>query len=350
MNQKEGIICQNELYSKLAVRNQNQNCIMATVVEGSGKGSKMLIQEQKPVWTYGNGLDSLVGELSHISESGLISLGNQEIFCEKIGTEITLVICGAGHVSIPIIEFGRKTGFHVIVIEDRIRFADHARKAGADQVICDNFADGMSRIPGSPDTYFVIVTRGHSFDTDCLRMALRKQNAYIGMMGSRKRVGIVLDMLEQEGFSINLLNQVHAPIGLSIGAETPEEIAVSIIAELIQVKNQIRKISNYEKEMMRYLTGEVMEKVPKVLATIISRHGSAPREIGTKMLVLENGDIVGTIGGGCAESRIIVAARRMLRCTEDMQQRVEVDMSGEEAADAGMVCGGKIEVLLERIT
>lgn len=349
MNQKEGIICQKELYSKLAVRNQNQNCIMATVVEGSDKGSKMLIQEQKPVWTYGNGLDSLVGELSHISESGLISVGKQKIFCEKIGTEKTLVICGAGHVSIPIIEFGRKTGFHVIVIEDRIRFADHARKAGADQVICDNFADGMSRIPGSPDTYFVIVTRGHSFDTDCLRMALRKQNAYIGMMGSRKRVGIVLDMLEQEGFSRNLLDQVHAPIGLSIGAETPEEIAVSIIAELIQVKNQMRKISNYEKEMMKYLTGEVMEKVPKVLSTIISRQGSAPREIGTKMLVLENGDIVGTIGGGCAESRIIAAARRMLRCTEDTQQRFEVDMSSEEAADAGMVCGGKIEVLLERI-
>ena len=275
MDQREGIICQKELYSKLAVRNQNQNCIMATVVEGSGKGSKMLIQEQKPVWTYGNGLDSLVDELSHVSESGLISLGNQEIFCEKIGTEKTLVICGAGHVSIPIIEFGRKTGFHVIVIEDRIRFADNARRAGADQVICDNFADGMSRIPGSPDTYFVIVTRGHSFDTVCLRMALQKQNAYIGMMGSRKRVGIVLDMLEQEGFSRNLLDQVHAPIGLSIGAETPEEIAVSIIAELIQVKNQMRKISNYEKEMMRYLTGEVMEKVPKVLATIISRHGSA---------------------------------------------------------------------------
>lgn len=350
MNQKEGIICQNELYRKLAVRNQNQNCIMATVVEGSHKGSKMLIQEQKPVWTYGNGLDSLVDELSCVSESGLIFLGKQEIFCEKIGTEKKLVICGAGHVSIPIIEFGRKTGFHVTVIEDRIRFADNARRAGADQVICDNFTDGMSRIPGSPDTYFVIVTRGHSFDTDCLRMALRKQNAYIGMMGSRKRVGIVLDMLEQEGFSKSLLNQVHAPIGLSIGAETPEEIAVSIIAELIQVKNQIRKISNYEKEMMKYLTGEVMEKVPKVLSTIISRQGSAPREIGTKMLVLENGDIVGTIGGGCAESRIITAARRMLRCTEDIQQRFEVDMSSEDAADAGMVCGGKIEVLLERIT
>lgn len=349
MDQRENIICQKELYSKLAVRNQNQNCIMATVVDGNAKGSKMLIQEQKPIWTYGNGLDSLVGELCRISESGLISVGKQQIFCEKIGTEKTLVICGAGHVSIPIIEFGRKTGFHVIVIEDRIRFADHARKAGADQVICDNFADGMSRIPGSPDTYFVIVTRGHSFDTDCLRMALQKPNAYIGMMGSRKRVGIVLDMLEQEGFSRSLLDQVHAPIGLSIGAETPEEIAVSIIAELIQVKNQIRKISNYEKEMMKYLTGEVMEKVPKVLSTIISRQGSAPREIGTKMLVLENGDIVGTIGGGCAESRIIAAARKMLRYNEDTQQLFEVDMSSEEAADAGMVCGGKIEVLLERI-
>lgn len=349
MDNKKMTCSKRELYQKLAERDQNRNCIVATVVEGPYAGSKVFMQDGEILCQWGEGWDTWKGNPGQIEESGLIQVDGRMLFCEKIGTEKTLVICGAGHVSIPIIELGRKIGFRVIVIEDRLKFAENAIRAGADQVICDSFENGMEQIPGSPDTYFVIVTRGHRFDTNCLRSALKKEHAYIGMMGSRKRVGIVLEQLSREGFAQDLLDSVCAPIGLHIHAETPEEIAVSIVGELIQVKNQTRKISNYEKDMLSCLTGEVMGEVPKVLSTIISRQGSAPREIGTKMLILDNGDFIGTIGGGCAESKILTAGRWMLRDPGDQVKRMVVDMGSEEAADAGMVCGGRIEVLLERI-
>lgn len=88
-----------------------------------------------------------------------------------------LVICGGGHVSIPMITIGKILGFYVSVLEDRPLFANHARRAGADQVICDTFYEALQQIEGSADTYFVVVTRGHRYDTECLRSILKKENA-----------------------------------------------------------------------------------------------------------------------------------------------------------------------------
>ena len=107
-----------------------------------------------------------------------------------------------------------------------------------------------------------------------------------------------------DGFDRKALDEMHTPVGLSIHAETPEEIAVSIVAELIQIKNQTKKTAGYDSLLMEYLTGVKEPGQPKVLATIIARRGSAPRSIGTKMLVLGDGRIIGTIGGGCMESEV----------------------------------------------
>ena len=159
------------------------------------------------------------------------------IYRERIGRTPKMIICGAGHVSMPVIRMGKMLGFTVTVIEDRPKFADHARAAGADQVLCEPFSDGLSKIRGDSDSWFIIVTRGHRYDTECLEAILRKPYAYVGMMGSRRRVAIVKDQLEEKGVERALLDAVHTPIGLKIGAETPEEIAVSVMAEIIQVKN-----------------------------------------------------------------------------------------------------------------
>lgn len=283
----------------------------------------------------------------------------QDTFCERIRRTPKLVVCGGGHVSMPIIHMGRMLGFVVTVIEDRPKFADNARAAGADRVICEPFASGLSQISGDSDTWFVIVTRGHRYDSECLAAILKKHYAYVGMMGSRRRTAIVKDQLEKAGVDREILDAVHTPIGLKIGAETPEEIAVSIMAEIIQVKREKNKSSGgntggYSEEILSCIfgadtDGDDAEKKQKVLATIISRRGSAPRSVGTKMLIFEDGTAIDTIGGGCIESEIIQKALLMMRMERPDFQICKVDMTASEAEDEGMVCGGVVEVMLERV-
>ena len=268
-----------------------------------------------------------------------------DVFRERIGRQPKLIICGAGHVSVPIIKMGKMLGFAVTVLEDRPKFADNARAAGADMVICESFEKALEGIHGDSDSWFVIVTRGHRYDTICLENILHKTYAYVGMMGSRRRVAIVKDQLEESGISREVLDAVHTPIGLKIGAETPEEIAVSVMAEIIQVKNSREKGGGYSGEMLEALVSEEGRK--KVAATIVSRKGSAPRSVGTKMLIFEDGTTVDTIGGGCVESEIMQKALLMMRAGEPRFQVCRVDMTADAAEDEGMVCGGVVEVMLE---
>ena len=301
-----------------------------TRIDGERAGEKKLLKGE-PEET-----DSIVtaGDGSHI-------------FQERISRPAKLVICGAGHVSMPIIRMGKMLGFHVSVIEDRPKFADDARRAEANQVYWEPFEDGLAKIKGDTDTWFVIVTRGHRYDTDCLRTILGKPRAYVGMMGSRRRTAIVKDQLETEGFDREILEAVHTPIGLKIAAETPEEIAVSIMAEIIQIKNSRIKSGGYSSEILNEILKE--DVCGKVMAPIISRKGSAPRSVGTKMLLCGDGKIVDTIGGGCVESEIIQKALLMLRNGQGDLRVCRVDMTAEAAEDEGMVCGGVVEVMLERV-
>ena len=268
------------------------------------------------------------------------------VFRERVRRAPKLVICGAGHVSMPIIRLGKMLGFTVTVLEDRPKFADNARTAGADHVICETFREGLSKIKGDSDTWFVIVTRGHRYDSECLEAILGKESAYVGMMGSRRRVAAVKDQLAQKGVSREKLDNVYTPIGLKISAETPEEIAVSIMAEIIRIKNSREQGAGYSAELLEALANE---KQKAVLATIISRKGSAPRGVGTKMLIREDGSTLDTIGGGCVESEIIQKARLMLHDGEPLFQICREDLTMEAAEDEGMVCGGVVEVMLEMI-
>ena len=181
------------------------------------------------------------------------------------------MICGAGHVSIPVIRIGRMIGCTVTVLEDRPRFADNARRAGADTVLCEPFEEGLKKIPGDTDTYFVIVTRGHRYDQMCLEKIMKKEHAYIGMMGSRARTVKVKQALLEQGADPQVLESVHTPIGLPIGGETPEEIGVSIIAEIIQEKNRSRKRGGFTKEILRAILDEEEKDMKKVLATIVTK-------------------------------------------------------------------------------
>lgn len=339
------------LYECIKNRDVQAANFTAVVVEGPDTGEKIFVSDGNIIWHSDKYefLKSRLNLLEEGPETGLTEVEGRRIFCEYVGNRNKLIICGGGHVSIPIIQIGKSIGFYITVLEDRPKFADAARRAGADRVICDSFEQGMSCVDSDMDTYFVIVTRGHRYDSICLAMALQKANAYIGMMGSRKRVGIVKEQLIEDGAPKKLLDKVYTPIGLSIGAETPEEIAVSIMAEIIQVKN-IRKCSaGYDTELLNKLVSEVPEVQKKVLAVIVSRKGSAPRETGTKMLICEDGTVTGTIGGGCAEAEIIQKSIRMMNTAAKSPLLTKVDMTGREAEEDGMVCGGTIEVWLELI-
>ena len=195
----------------------------------------MVLKQEKKILLKGEPKDT---------DSVFVDEKGERIFQERISRPAKLVICGAGHVSMPIIRMGKMLGFHVTVVEDRPKFADDARRAEADQVYCEPFEDGLAKIKGDTDTWFVIVTRGHRYDTDCLRTILGKPRAYVGMMGSKRRTEIVKDQLEAEGVERDMLEAVHTPIGLKIAAETPEEIAVSIMAEIIQIKTAVQRAAD----------------------------------------------------------------------------------------------------------
>lgn len=319
-----------------------------TVIQGNHAGEKAFYSENGIIWeNHKNGFFRKHEEqLRNITESGAFKIDQEMVFCDMPGKEIKLVICGGGHVSIPIIKLGLMMGYYVTVIEDRPKFADNARKAGASQVYCEPFKEALEKVPGDIDTFFVIVTRGHRYDQICLSEIAKKEHAYIGMMGSKRRVATVKQKLIEDGSNPEVIEGIYSPIGLNIGAETPEEIAIAVAAEIIEVKNTKKRTSGYTKEMIHAIREK---QEPEILATIVTRKGSAPRSVGTKMLILADGNCIGTIDGGCMEADVVRQARMLLMDEDTEVKLCKVDMTGADAEEEGMVCGGIVDVFLEKI-
>lgn len=168
------------------------------------------------------------------------------LFLDPISGAQRLVIAGAGHIAQPLAALGSTLGFHVTVIDDRASFANRERFPNADQIVVRTFAAAIEALTLDRHCYLVSVTRGHSFDEEVLRTALQhSRGAFIGMIGSRRRVKATLERIAESGVSQELLDQVHAPLGMDIAAETPEEIAVSIIAEIVRERRSgARDIGN----------------------------------------------------------------------------------------------------------
>lgn len=337
-----------DIFEAVKEANSNTELYTATVIRGSAAGEKALFSDGAICWCSDeNGFLKIhESETAGSLGNGIVSIDGQDIFTELLGNEKQAVICGAGHLSLPIITITRMMGMHVTVIDDREEFCENARRQGADKVICKSFAEGMAEIEANDDTFFIIVTRGHRYDKDCVAVALRKKHAYVGMIGSRRHAEFVRRSLQEEGLSDELIDSIYTPIGLSIGAETPEEIAVAIVAEIIQVKNRSRRNFGFSKELLKSILEE--DREPMILATIVSRKGSAPRGAGSKMLVRKDGSIIDTIGGGSAEAEVIEYSKYLLRekITGTEIRHLGLAVSAEED---GMVCGGEIDVLLETV-
>nr|WP_300091115.1 XdhC family protein [Sedimentibacter sp.] len=337
-----------DFYKFLKQIDKNNENIVITIISGDKIGQKIVLSDGEIVYKDNDDInwEKIISAIPSDKKSRVITVDEKRIYVEFMRHRYNVVVCGAGHISIPIIKICRLLDLPVTVIDDRITFANNAVEAGADKVICKPFEEALSNIEGDSGTFFVIVTRGHRYDQTCLENIIHKRNAYIGMIGSKVRVAKVLDYLESEGISREKLKKVYTPIGLKIGAETPEEIAVAIMAQIIEVKNKETGSSVYSDELLNAVLEE-KEEIPKAMVTIVSRKGSAPRDVGTKMLVFKDGTIIGTIGGGCVEAGIRESA---LMCIDNKKHKLfPIDMTGRNAEDEGMVCGGTVELFVEPI-
>jgi len=160
-----------------------------------------------------------------------------KLFFNVITPETRLLICGAGHIAVPLAQFAVQAGFQVIVIDDRSDFANEARFQGC-EVIAEDFTLTLQDMTLGPNSFVVVITRGHEHDTECLQQLLQKETGYVGLIGSRRRVRFVLEILKNEGITQKCLDDVFTPIGIPIGAESPVEIAISIVAELVCVRRK----------------------------------------------------------------------------------------------------------------
>src|SRR5438477_11177272 len=174
-------------------------------------------------------------------DTGLLCGGTLDIFIEPVLPPALLYIFGAGHVSANLYKVARDAGFEVTVVDDRAAYANRERFPEAKEVIAEDFDQAMARLTPNESSYIVIVTRGHRDDMRVLRWAVQTSARYVGMIGSKRKTITIFRELLKEGIAEKLFERVHAPVGLDIGAITPEEIAVSITAELIAMRRGVER-------------------------------------------------------------------------------------------------------------
>ncbi len=264
-----------------------------------------------------------------------------------------LILLGGGHVSLDVYRMARLLDFEVTVVDDRAEFCNKQRFPEA-QVICDSFESAIERLAITPRDYVCVLTRGHRWDRRCVTAILSSEMPfYLGVISSRRRAEGLLEVLRMEGFEDDKLSRIHAPIGLSIGAMTTMEIALSICAEMIAEKRSVKIApasnemlqTNVNWDMLRYLA---QSEEPRALMTVLSSAGSTPVKSGSMMAVNALGKGYGTVGGGCGEALAIRHARRVIE--SGTSEICEIEMTDDVAAEDGMVCGGVMRVLIENIT
>ncbi|HEY2905751.1 MAG TPA: XdhC/CoxI family protein [Vicinamibacterales bacterium] len=170
-------------------------------------------------------------------ETGLICGGQMDVYIEPIEPAPELYVVGAGHVGFHLARLAHDVGFRVHVVDDREKFANAERFPTAAEIVVDDIPAWIARANIPAHAYAVVVTRGHTNDLEALRALAPRDLRYLGLIGSRAKVARIYDALTSDHISADVLKRVHAPIGLDIGAVTPQEIAVSILAELIAVKH-----------------------------------------------------------------------------------------------------------------
>lgn len=280
-----------DVYEELvALRQSGQKCAMATIVEVAGsipsfQSAKMLIREDgSMVGTIGGGCteaevwqaarDVIETEKPRMLEfnlgqdaaydNGLICGGQLNVYVEPVLPIPQVLIFGAGHISKSLSKVATLAGFATTVIDDRETYANRERFPEAERVIAAEYEDVFPRLETNDATYAIIVTRGHRDDMRVLRWAVGQPMRYIGMIGSKRKTVEVAKHLGREGIPIEGLSRIHAPMGLDLGATTPEEIAVSVVAEMICRKR------NPGTEWTPMSMSVFAEGIPRILASPVA--------------------------------------------------------------------------------
>ncbi len=252
-----------DVYEELVrLRREGRKCALATIVDARGsvpsyESAKLLIREdgtmlgtvgggcvEAEVWSAAREVMAS-GRPKRLSfnlgqdvayENGLICGGQVDIFVEPVLPQPRMFLFGAGHISKSLSKIATLAGFAAIVVDDRDAFANRERFPEAEDILAGPYEEIFPKLAVNGSSYIVIVTRGHRDDMLVLRWAACTQARYVAMIGSRRKVISVVKELEKEGVPAEALERIHAPMGLEIGAVTPEEIAVSVVAEMIAVR------------------------------------------------------------------------------------------------------------------
>ncbi|MFC2022555.1 XdhC family protein [Chloroflexota bacterium] len=238
-----------------------ERAVLATVLSRQGSaprksGAKMLIKRDGSITgSIGGGdveqeikrqaietMDSGVPQIVHLDLSGrgeeeaMICGGQMDIFLEPIAPQETLYLFGAGHVSQSTAVIAKMLEFRVVVIDPRPEYTNAERFPDADMLVTEDYESAFPKLKVDENSYIIIYTPGHVLDERCLGFAIGTTAKYVGMIGSKKKVKEIKDRLIQKGVTCQQLDRAHAPIGMEISAETPAEIAISIMAEIVQVR------------------------------------------------------------------------------------------------------------------
>ncbi|MSV34935.1 MAG: xanthine dehydrogenase [Bryobacterales bacterium] len=252
-----------DIYDEIVrLRRLGQKCAVATIVQVNGsipsyESAKLLVREdgsmvgtvgggcvEAEVWTAAREVIE-TDKPRHLNfslgqdaayDNGLICGGQLNIFIEPIAPQPRAFIFGGGHVSKSISKVANMAGFATVIVDDREAFANKERFPEADEVYADEYESVFPKLTITSTSYVVIVTRGHRDDMRVLRWAVETPAKYIAMIGSKRKTISVVKELEKEGLARQLFEKIYAPMGLEIGAETPEEIAISVVAEMIAIR------------------------------------------------------------------------------------------------------------------
>jgi xanthine dehydrogenase accessory factor len=251
-----------DIYEEVVrLKKEGRPCALATIVQSVGsspqkEGAKMLVRSDGSIaGTLGGGcIEAEVIDLSLIAikegaprtvpfnlnekHGGLVCGGKLLVFIEPILPVPCLVILGAGHVGKALCAIAKLSGFRVTVVDDRGEFANRDNLPHANSVVMNEFRDALSGIVIDFNSYIVIATRGHTHDLDAVKAALATDVHYIGLVGSKRKRAVLFKLLKDAGFSDHDTGRVITPVGLPIGSVTPEEIAVSIMAQIIEQRRK----------------------------------------------------------------------------------------------------------------
>ncbi|MCH6570304.1 MAG: XdhC family protein [Acidobacteria bacterium] len=187
------------------------------------------------------------------ARDGLICGGTVEVFVEPILPDPSLLLMGGGHLAQAIAEAAQRVSFKVSVVDDRASFANRERFPGVEETIVASFEESLDSIDVTENTFILIVTRGHGYDQVVLEKAIQSPARYVGLVGSRRKIRIILKNLLDKGIPPKTFSNLYAPIGLEIGSETPQEIAVSVVAELIALRKGVHQRSKKQLFAMKLI-------------------------------------------------------------------------------------------------